>query len=157
MKKYLIALLFGLSALTLQAQNYTSSIGVRLGFYRGITYKHFLSEKVAFEGIAMSRYRGINLTALLEFHNPISEVEGLNWYYGFGGHVGYYNSYYYSYYSGLDHYHLIIGVDGILGAEYTFSELPFTISLDWKPTFNLFGGYYFNGDSGALSLRYNFE
>lgn len=148
-------MLFGLSALTLQAQSYSSAVGLRLGFYRGITYKHFLSERVAFEGLAMSRYRGINLTALVEFNNNLGDTEGLNWYYGIGGHVGYYNSYYYSYYSyNNSDYNMFLGVDGILGIGYTFSDFPINISLDWKPTYNLFGGYYFNGDSGALSIRY---
>jgi hypothetical protein len=156
MKKTLITLLFGVSTLSLQAQSYTSAVGLRLGFYRGITYKHFLSEKVAFEGLVMSRYHGLNLTALVEFNNDLGNTEGLNWYYGFGGHLGYYNSYYYSYYSGSD-YNMSLGVDGILGIEYTFSELPINISLDWKPTYNLFGGYYFLGDSGALSIRYVLE
>lgn len=157
MKKAVITLVFGLSIITVQAQDYTSAIGIRGGWYRGLTFKHFLSDRLAFEGLLMTRYRGINLTALLEIHNSINEVEGLKWYYGGGAHVGYYNSYYY-YSNGLDNYNMIMGVDGILGLEYTFTDFPFNISLDWKPTFNLFGGdYYFSGDSGALSIRYTFE
>ncbi len=156
MKKALITLVFGLGVITVQAQDYTSAIGLRGGWYRGLTFKHFLSDKLAFEGLLMTRFRGINLTALLEIHNSIPEVDGLKWYYGGGAHVGYYNSYYYS--NGLDKYDMLMGVDGILGLEYTFADYPFNISIDWKPTFNLFGGgYYFSGDSGALSIRYTFE
>jgi hypothetical protein len=50
----------------------------------------------------------------------------------------------------------VIGVDGILGLEYNFSEVPINISIDWKPAFNLVGYSRFFGDGGALSLRYIF-
>ncbi len=159
MKKSIITLAFALGIFTtLNAQTYQSAIGLRGGFFTGITYRHFLSDKMAFEGLATSRYRGLQLTALLEWNNPISEVEGLNWYYGLGAHIGTYNYKYYNYNNGWGNdYYVAIGVDGIIGLEYTFSEFPINLSLDWKPMFNLVGDYYFNGDSGALSIRYCFE
>lgn len=144
--------------MAVQAQDYTSAIGLRGGFYGGLTFKHFLSEKMAFEGLLTAKYRGINFTALAEFHNSISEVDGLKWYYGFGGHIGFYNNnYYYNNYLGSDNYLMIIGVDGILGLEYTFDFIPFNLSLDWKPVFNLIGASYFTPYGGALSVRYCFE
>jgi hypothetical protein len=29
-----------------------------------------------------------------------------------------------------------VGVDGILGLEHTFSEIPLNLSVDWKPELN---------------------
>jgi len=156
MKNLLLVTILTLSFFNTQAQDYTSAAGLRGGFYRGLTYKHFLSERVAFEGLLMTRYKGINVTALVEFHNEAFSTDGLKWYWGLGGHAGYYDNDYYSYYS-TNGYTGVLGVDGILGIEYTFEDFPFNIGLDWKPTYNLFGGYHFNGDSGALSIRYCFE
>ena len=156
MKKLLLISAITLMYFNINAQDYTSAVGLRGGFARGLTYKHFISERVGLEGILMSRYRGINLTGLIEFHNEAFKTDGLKWYWGLGGHLGYYNNDYYSYYS-TNGYTAIIGVDAILGIEYSLKDYPFYISLDWKPTYNLFGGYHFNGDSGAISIRYLFE
>jgi len=136
---------------------YETAAGIRGGFYRGVTIKHFMSNKVALEGLLATRYNGINLTGLIEFHNQAFNTERLNWYYGVGGHIGLYNSAYYSYYGSGTGYGTSIGLDGILGIEYTLDFIPINIGLDWKPMFNLIGGYYFNGDSGALSVRYCFN
>jgi hypothetical protein len=50
----------------------------------------------------------------------------------------------------------VIGIDGILGIEYNFEEVPINIGVDWKPAFNLTGYSGFWGDGGALSIRYIF-
>ena len=50
----------------------------------------------------------------------------------------------------------VIGIDGILGMEYNIQEIPFNISLDWKPAFNLIGYTGFWGDEIALSIRFIF-
>ena len=49
---------------------------------------------------------------------------------------------------------LAIGIDGIIGLEYTFDEVPFSISLDWKPTFNIAEHAAFLADEAGLSIRY---
>jgi hypothetical protein len=40
--------------------------------------------------------------------------------------------------------------------EYNFKEIPFNLSLDWKPALNLVGSSGFWGDGGAISIRYIF-
>jgi hypothetical protein len=52
--------------------------------------------------------------------------------------------------------HVVIGIDGIIGLEYLFKDVPFNASLDWKPGFNLIGYTGFWGDEVAVSVRYIF-
>jgi hypothetical protein len=155
-----IALTIFLSAfflLSSYAQDYNTGIGVRGGYANGLTIKHFISSNSALEGIISSRWKGFQVTGLYEIHDRAFNTDRLNWYYGFGGHVGFWD--------GSDtnenwgdpgKSYTVIGIDGILGLEYNFSEIPFNLSLDWKPAYNLSGYTGFWGDGGALSLRYIF-
>ncbi|MBN1183619.1 MAG: hypothetical protein JXB49_15115 [Bacteroidales bacterium] len=137
------------------AQDYNTGIGFRAGFFNGLTVKHFISQKSALEGLIASRWRGLEVTGLYEIHNQAFHADRLNWYIGFGGHVGFWDG---------DHAdwgdkgtkYTVVGVDGILGIEYNFREVPINLGLDWKPEFNIIGYSGFWGDGGALSIRYIF-
>lgn len=142
-----------------KAHDYNTGIGIRGGFHNGITFKHFISDNVALEALLTSRWRGYMFTLLYEIHKPAFSTPRLNWYYGIGGHIGSWNGKYTHGYWGdkyKDGQYTVIGVDFILGLEYNFIELPFNLSIDWKPAFNLVGHNGFWGDGGALSLRYIF-
>jgi hypothetical protein len=80
----------------------------------------------------------------------------LRWYFGFGGHVGFWNGDYTRGWGDPGVGYTVIGIDGILGLEYSFSEVPINIGIDWKPAYNLSGYTGFWGDGGALSVRYIF-
>lgn len=157
MKKFIIGAILFLSLGVLQAQDYETSIGIRTGLSNGITFKHFVSRYNAFEGILSTQYGGFIVSGLYEFHNPLEDL-GLNWYYGIGGHLGYFNGNRTNYpgwweMNKTDSY-TILGADAIIGIEYTFYEAPISLSLDWKPGFNLLGHSGFWGDNFALSIRY---
>ncbi len=156
MKKIILtlALVILLSAFT-SAQDYNTGVGLRLGFSNGLTVKHFLSQRTAVEGLLATRWRGFEITGLFEIHNQAFDVERLNWYYGFGGHIGFWNGDN-TKWGVVGTNYTIIGIDGILGIEYNFNEIPINIGLDWKPAFNLTGYTGFWGDGGALSIRYIF-
>lgn len=158
MKKSIIAFLISICFVTIGlAQDYNTGIGLRAGPFNGITIKHFVSEKAAFEGIFASRWRGVEVTGLYEIHNRAFDVDRLKWYYGFGAHAGFYNGdYTHNRWGERGEQYSVIGLDGILGLEYSFAEIPFNLSIDWKPTFNFFGYSGFWGDGGALSIRYIF-
>jgi hypothetical protein len=154
MKKIAIACILALGIISfVNAQDYQTGVGLRAGFSNGLTIKHFVSNKAAFEGILSTRWQGFDITGLYEIHNQSAfDVEHLNWYYGFGAHIGSYNANNVPWgTSGA-----VVGIDGILGIEYNFSEAPINIGLDWKPAFNLIGNSQFWGDGGALSIRYIF-
>jgi len=136
------------------AQDYSTGIGLRGGFTNGVTIKHFVSSKAAFEGIIASRWRGLEITGLYEIHGRAFSTDRLNWYYGFGGHVGFWDGRHTKW--GENRSYTVVGLDGILGLEYNFSEIPFNLSIDWKPTINFYGYPGFWGDGGALSARYIF-
>lgn len=129
--------------------SYTNAIGIK--FYpAGITFKHFLDDKNAFEGIAYFYNRGTRITGLYEIHNDISELEGLRWYVGPGAHVGFFNN---NYGGGI-----ALGLDGVLGLNYKIAEAPIDISVDIQPALEL-GHYYSNNRLsvwGGIGIRYTF-
>ena len=156
MKKVVITCLIIFCLVSISsAQDYQTAIGLRAGFSNGLTVKHFIGARSALEGILASRWRGLEITGLYEIHNRFFNTERLNWYIGFGGHAGFWNGDYAEWGTPGTSY-AVIGVDGILGLEYNFMEVPINIGLDWKPAFNFVGYSGFWADGGALSIRYIF-
>lgn len=139
-------------ATTSFSQNYNTGIGIRSGFYNGLTVKHFLSENTAFEAIVSTRWKGVDFTGLYEHQNRFFYSEHLDWYFGVGGHIGFWDG---------DHTpwgtagtnHTVLGIDGILGLEYSFWQIPLSLGIDWKPVYNLVGQSGLWADGVALSLR----
>lgn len=157
MKKIIITFTLVLFlAVYANAQDYETGVGLRLGFFNGLTVKHFVSDRSAFEGLLETRWRGFEITGLYEAHNPAFEIDRLNWYFGGGAHIGFWNGDYTSGWGDEGVNYTVIGIDGIIGIEFNFEEFPLNIGLDWKPVFNLTGHSGFWGDGGALSLRYIF-
>lgn len=153
---------------------YKTGIGLRGGFEGGITIKHFIKSDRALEGI-LSRgwgYGGMRITGLYEIHKPFPGAKGLDWFYGVGAHLGFYNGDYYgyNYYNGgyydkkgkwhpgdyRSRTYTTVGIDGILGLEYQFAEIPFTVGIDIKPYFDFVGRGDHFGD-GAFSIRYTIK
>jgi hypothetical protein len=155
---YLTAVLFFLFARSTFAQSYQTGVGARLGYYNGFTVKHFVNKINAVEGLLSFRWSGIIVTGLYEWQKPVTGVENLDWQIGGGAHLGFVNgndysdTYYHHHYN--DNF-TVIGVDFILGLEYTFKEAPFTLGLDWKPAVNFTGGFW--GDGLGLTIRYNLK
>jgi hypothetical protein len=143
-------------------QNYNTALGLRFGPNYGITLKHFFKSPWAFEGILSTRgwnngrngrgVGGFNFTGLAEWHGVLPNAKGFAWYAGLGAHLG---RWYGSGWGGRqdDRYYYILGVDAIIGLEYTFPTAPFNVSIDYKPEFDLVGGSHFWGDGIAVSLR----
>lgn len=138
----------------LNGQDYQTAVGLRAGPEVGITAKHYITSISAIEGIVHFRYEGINFAAIYEINNDNAfAIERLNWYYGAGGHIGFYDN---DPWEDNSSSTVVIGADGIIGIEYNISEAPLNVSLDWKPVINLIGHQGFVGDNGALSIRYYF-
>src|SRR5659263_605314 len=122
MKTKIITLFVLLSlATTSFSQKYNTGVGIRAGDYNGLTIQHFTSQNTAFEGLITSRWGGVELTGLYEVQNNFPGMERLSAYVGFGAHVGFWNGdNTYSYWGNQGTQYVAIGLDGILGLEYSF-------------------------------------
>ena len=169
MKKIKLLIAFALITTTISAQDYNTGLGFRLGGSNsGLTVKHFTGSTSALEGILGFARHSISITGLYEKHQAFPNAEGLKWFYGLGGHIGFFNSgYSYGYYRYYkykgnkviiyddDYYRstTYVGVDFIIGLEYKFSGAPISIGLDVKPQIDIVPGFYGYFD-GALSVRF---
>ncbi len=153
MNKLIFLFGFLIGTLSLSAQQYKSAIGVRGGLANGLTYKQFISEKGALEGIASFRWRGFEFTGLYEHHYSVFEPEGFYFYWGAGGHIGFYNGDHVGWADDTQAY-TVIGADGMIGLEYNFQDIPLNLSVDWKPVINFAGNTDFWPDGGGFSARY---
>ena len=86
------------------------------------------------------------------YHWVWNITQGLNWYVGPGGQVGFFKDkgyYKYSNRAGL-------AVGGQIGLEYDFTELgaPIQLSFDVRPMWDFFSPYYGFYGGGALGIRY---
>ncbi len=143
-----IALLFSTMVFGQNESFYKNALGVRLGssvpnVKSGITYKHFLANNNAIEGI-LSFGDGTSICALYEIHKPINAVENLQWFIGAGGYVGFNNS------------SSNLGAAGIVGLDYKFANVPLNISLDWKPELNIISKVGFEASGVGFSARFTF-
>jgi hypothetical protein len=151
----LLALILILSAGNSKAQ-YNHALGLRFSYYPGITFKTHVSTPGAIELILDTHWGGWIFTGLYEHHFPLGP-ENLNIYLGGGGHVGLwpYSPRWRNYWEPYDG-GPFVGVDGIVGLEYTIPTVPLNFSLDYKPSFNLVGYYGWWYDNAALSMRFVF-
>ncbi|NBC82204.1 MAG: hypothetical protein GVY19_02370 [Bacteroidetes bacterium] len=164
MKKIVIGLLLcGAWLINAKAQSdYKTSIGIRLGAANGLTVKHFTSDATSLEGILSTRWDGFIITGLYEINQDVFDTRNFNFYYGGGAHVGFWdlNNRPTPWDSRDDEFddnsYVAIGIDGIVGLEYTFDEVPFNLSLDWKPAFNLIEDTGFWFEHFGLSVRFIF-
>ena len=132
------------------SQYYQSGVGLRLGNASGITAKAQLGSHTYIEGLLTVRWDGFNVTALGELARPFPDTPGLNWYYGIGASLGFWDDPANS----DDGTELNIGAVTIIGMEYTFEEVPINLAIDWKPYFIVLTSPRFEFDEFALSVRY---
>ena len=157
LRSFFLLVLLGLFSPSLAAQDYGSAIGLRLGFPFSVSYKNFLNRTDALEIYAGVRnfdsYGWFSVNAAYQRHTDIAEVYGLQWYYGGGAGLQFWN------YDATSEGSVTLAISGYLGLQYSFYDLPLTFSLDWRPSvfigknlgtgFNTFGAGY-----GGLGVRY---
>ena len=149
MKKMLIAIILITGIISfhnVNAQEYKTALGIRLSsnpavVSSGITFKYFLNEKAAIEGL-LTFNDPVAIGALYEIHNPIG-TPGLQWFFGAGAYVGFNTI-------------ANLGAMGIVGLDYKFQNIPINISLDWKPELNLIESVYFEPAAIGFSARFTF-
>lgn len=142
---------------------YRAAIGLRAGETSGLTIKGFVGNSAALEGIIGVWYHGLSGTLLYEVHRPAFNLNGMNWYYGGGGHVAFDTDHYYWYrYDRRWYYYRAggtwVGVDGVIGLEYKIPRAPIALSLDLKPyiEFSTYGGGAWSSLDPGLGMKIAF-
>lgn len=146
---------------------FKNAVGLRFGTTTGITYKHRFTEENALELILGTHAHAVGITGLYERY-VLTNVEGLNLYFGGGAHIsrGYYSTWGYNYNPKYDqyyyyeknyHYGPIVGLDAIGGIEYRLSKAPVAFNLDLKPFAEFYRGYKpnYRWDPG-LGVKFTF-
>lgn len=138
--------------------DYHAAIGIRAGETTGITFKFNTGGTSKVELLAGLWSDWFSLTALYEKHTNAFNVNGMNWYYGAGGHVSFATGNYYNngrlYTRGDD---FAVGVDGVVGLEYKIPPIPFAVSIDLKPLLEIYrnGDLYVGIDPG-IGVKFTF-
>ncbi|GJM61612.1 hypothetical protein [Persicobacter diffluens] len=122
-------------------------LGMRLSVAPGISGVYQLGGPQSVEGLLQFKGGATIVTGLYRYNFGLisPEVPGLSWYAGAGAHTKIING-------------ATVGIDGIIGLQYDFDEIPLNISMDWKPAFDIFGpgGGDFHADDIAISVRFKF-
>lgn len=131
---------------------YKKALGVKM-YPSAISYKQFIRSNKAIETVGYFTLDGFFATVMYEKYTPITDVENLSWYVGYGGHLGLWSDEWKknnpSHSAGI-----ALGVDGILGLDYKIKNAPLNFSIDWQPSFNFVGGSYFHSGWGGIGIRY---
>ncbi len=133
-------------------QDYKTALGVKGGFpgIAAFNVKHNLGAKSAIEGSIGGAANLVWFQGLYEINNPIQD--GFSWYYGGGFDIGiwtysrsYYNVYGPAYYDDDFYFgnryrghRAYGGLDGVVGLEYTFANIPLNLAVDASPVLRLF-------------------
>jgi len=135
-------------------QSYNTAIGIKGGwpYYGTLDIKHNFGGAYGEFRIGGGRYDWF-VQGLYEKNYGLEG--GLEWYWGVGAHIGFWNygpgkGYYYhdKYYDDGSY----IGIDAVAGLEYTFDAIPLNLAADFGPSFNFspFSRLYWGG---ALAAR----
>ncbi len=170
MKKAALILLIITISIPGISQQFEKQVGLRLGVTPGITGKIIKNDKTAIEGILGFRNGGIQLIGLVESYHALIKTNTQHWmmYFGGGGHIGYVNGYNrvrrWSNTSGYYYEEqriagMVIGIDGVIGTDYTFHKVPITLSIEFKPFFELqdFRKFKVNFWDFGFGIKYSFK
>ncbi|NNC95055.1 MAG: hypothetical protein HKN92_05790 [Chitinophagales bacterium] len=156
-KGMIIVVMIAMFQITAEAQQ-ISMIGARVGYPFGVTFRLPFNNKAnaIFEGIVGTRGNSISFTALFEgITNPAQRSE-FEFFYGGGAHLGFYGTRS-PYWDTEPDPFFGLGIDGIVGVGWNFTNVPVNLTFDYKPAVNFIGpGSFWYGDA-AVSVRYVFR
>lgn len=164
MKHFILLSALIISTLGVFGQSYKQAVGIRGGWSSGFEYRIYTDEQNSYKFLLSGRDHGFQAHVLKEFHqyDLFDFTDQLVLVYGAGVHVGYERWDVQRYYNNSSWYDtrssLIAGVDGLVGLEYVFYEVPISAGFEVKPYFDLFGRELF--DLGlfdfAFTVKYLF-
>lgn len=158
MKKFFIATLLLICAKisiaqTTQSSTYNRAIGIKFPGGFSVTYKKFVTQTNNLEAQVTAWNKGFRMSGLYEFNfYSFNTIDGLAWFAGPGVHLGFWKEQYSKDYNSKADF----GVDGIIGLDYKFKDIPVNVSLDWEPSVTLVGSAGFTPSYGGFAVRYTF-
>lgn len=112
---------------------YKTAVGLAIdvgdgGTWVGPHVKHFFDNNQAGEA-ALQFGTGLTIFQLMyQYHQPVQEAEGLQWYIGLGGALGF-----------PDHGgSTLFGIVPAAGLDYKLANIPIDLFLDWRPKFMIY-------------------
>jgi hypothetical protein len=141
MKLIYTSCLFIFLSVGVSAQNYTRDAGIRFGQGFIGSYRQFYKEDMAIDLYGGFLNRGLIFGGLKENFRPALTRYSDNFrlYFGYGVHAGFNYTNSYKFLNRQYHYDWtlspLFGMDGIVGLEYYFPEVPVLVAFDVKPYF----------------------
>jgi hypothetical protein len=122
-----------LVAAGVKAQTYETAVGAKFyagnGTYGGLNIRHSTSEHTALEGSLLFQSGAIGLEGLYQYQGPITGAEGLEYFVGGGGFLGFGTG------KGNNSTAFALRLTG--GVDYKFADAPIDVSLGFDPFFYL--------------------
>lgn len=163
MKKAFLILFIVLPTISF-AQLFENAVGIRGGLTAGFEYRFYTDDANSYKFLLGTRDGGVQFHALKEFHqyDLFEFTDRLVLVYGAGMHIGYeqWDKHYVdgntSWYE--DRTAFLAGLDGLVGVEYLFYEVPISLGFEVKPYFDLLGREMFNVQlfDFAFTVKYLF-
>lgn len=150
MKKIFVILVLVLTV-SLASASGNFALGLRGGNFSGISART-LNNGRGMEFLLTAGNSGFKIAGIYESHYAIDNAQGLTWFLGFGLHAGLSGT-------NFETSTVSFGVDAIIGIEYSFESLinfPISVSFDYKPAFDIIGGWGTNWAGIAGTIRYTF-
>lgn len=146
------------------AQNYMRDAGIKIDNRFIVSYRQFFYDDMALELSIGYIERGLYLGGLREKFAPALTKYSDNFrlYYGYGVHTGFKYTNKHTFLGREYRYDWmftpVFGMDGVLGLEYTFPEVPLLVSADIQPYFEFSLNRYFQLRlfDVSLSVKYRF-
>lgn len=149
----------------INAQNYVRDAGLRSGNgFSLATYRQFYKDNRALELFIGYQYQGLRIGGIREYFKPALTKYSDNFrlYYGYGVHSGFSYTNKHTFFNREYRYKWtfspVFGMDGILGLEYTFPEVPLLVATDLKPfyEFSLHRIFFVKVLEVSFSVKYRF-
>ena len=134
MKKapFLILAFIFLGTAVVKSQDYQTAVGAKFytgdGSIGGINIRHFTTSNTILEGSLLFFSGGIGIEGLYQYQAPISGAQGLNYFVGGGGMLGFGTG-------RNSETSFALRLTG--GLDYKFSDAPIDVSLGFDPFFYL--------------------
>lgn len=164
MKQIIIIAILFCTSLSSSAQDLKQAAGIRLGWTPGFEYRIYTDDANSYKFLLGTRDRGVQLHFFKEFHryDLFSFSDRITFLYGAGLHAGYEKWDVIHYHQNTEYYEtragLIVGLDGLVGLEYTFYEVPISMGIEAKPYFEFLGQEVFDIQifDIAFTAKYHF-